>query len=60
MTTPSSAEIIAAAQLVVAERNDLRALLARVADAVLDKTPGGMSVAYLPADLLAEIRASLN
>ena len=60
MALPDSAEIIAAAQLVVAERNDLRALLGQVADSVLDKTPGGLSVAYLPADLLAAIRARLN
>jgi hypothetical protein len=59
MSIPDSADIIAAAQLVVAERNELRALLGRVADAVLDKAPGGMSVAYLPADLLAEIRTRL-
>lgn len=60
MSLPSSADIIAAAQLVVAERNELRALLCRVADAVLDKAPGGISVAYLPADLLTEIRARLE
>lgn len=60
MTLPDSAEIIAAARVVVAERNELRALLAQVTESVLDKTPGGMSVAYLPAELLAEIRAWLH
>lgn len=60
MSLPTNEQIVAAAVLVVNERNELRELLAQVNDAVLDKAPGGMSVAYLPADLLAEIRARLH
>jgi len=60
MPTPSSADIIAAARSVVTERDELRNLLGRVNASVLDKAPDGMSVAYLPAGLLAEIRARLN
>lgn len=60
MASPSSADIIAAAQFVVTERNELRDLLGQVNASVLDKAPDGMSVAYLPAGLLTEIRARLN
>jgi hypothetical protein len=60
MRTPTAAEIVAAAHRVVAERDDLLELLARVSDAVLDKAPDGMSVAYLPVDLLDEIRRRIH
>lgn len=39
-----------------AERNELFALLQDVAGSVLDTAPDGLSVAYLAADTLAEIR----
>jgi hypothetical protein len=54
--TPTAAELAEAVERVVAERNRLLELLSQVDGAVLDKAPGGMSIAYLPADLLAEIR----
>lgn len=59
MPLPSAEQIVAATLLVVSERDQLRALLARVDEAVLDKAPDGLSVAYLPAELLADIRARL-
>lgn len=54
---PTQQQIVAAVSAMQAERDHLRQLLTRVADAVLDQTPDGMSIAYLPADLLREIRA---
>lgn len=38
------------------ERDELFALLQDVADGVLDKAPDGMSVAYISATTLADIR----
>ena len=60
MRTPTAAEIAAAAQRVVNERNELREILRRVNHAVLDKAPDGMSVAYLPVELLDEIRRRIR
>lgn len=54
---PTQQQIVAAVSAMQSDRDHLRRLLARVADAVLDQTPDGMSIAYLPADLLREIRA---
>lgn len=54
--TPTATELADAVERVVVERNRLLELLGQVDGAVLDSAPGGMSIAYLPADLLAEIR----
>lgn len=56
----SAPELVAAVRGIQADRDHLLHLIGQVADAVLDKAQDGMSVAYLPAELLAEIRARLR
>lgn len=57
---PSQQQIVGAIRAIQHERDQLARLLRRVEAAVLDKAPDGMSVAYLPAELLAEIRARID
>ena len=56
----SADPLIAAIDQLEREHDRLLNLIRRVEAAVLDKTPDGLSVAYLPAELLAEIRDRLT
>lgn len=57
---PTADQLAWAAYRLAEDRNRLLSLVTRVEAAVLDKTPDGLSVAYLPAELLAEIRDRLT
>lgn len=57
---PTGDQLAWAAYRLAEDRTRLLNMLSRVAGSVLDHAPDGMSVAYLPADLLAEIRDRLS
>lgn len=60
MGSPTADQLAWAAYRLAEDRDRLLNMLSRVSDSVLDQAPDGMSVAYLPAELLAEIRDRLN
>jgi len=61
MSTPLSAEeLVEAVSSLQAERNELFALLRDVAGSVIDPAPHGLSVAYLRATTLADIRRRVH